>query len=173
MPLYTLTSVDKEHLNAKPVLLIDVDGVISLFGFAQDRPPNGAYHWVNGILHFISDGAGKRLVRLEQAYELVWATGWEETANEYLPHLLGLGREFPCLSFDDVPRFGVAHWKLSAIDRYVGTRRPVAWIDDSIDDGCLDWAATRPGPTLLVRTDCHTGIRDDHVNELLAWAKSL
>lgn len=165
--------MSKEHINAKPVLLIDVDGVISLFGFAQDQPPSGAYHWVNGILHLISDGAGERLMRLDEAYELVWATGWEETANEYLPHLLGIGRELPCLSFDHTPRFGVAHWKLSAIDRYVGNHRPVAWIDDSIDEACHDWAANRQAPTLLVTTNCETGIREEHVNELLAWAKSL
>jgi hypothetical protein len=154
-------------------LLIDVDGVISLFGFAQGEQPDGAFHWVNGILHLISDGAGERLLRLDDAYELVWATGWEETANEHLPHLLGLGRELPCLSFDALPRFGVAHWKLSAIERYVGSDRPVAWIDDSIDEACHDWAACRPGPTLLIRTHCHVGISDEHVEDLLAWAHSL
>jgi hypothetical protein len=148
---------------------VDVDGVISLFGFDRHNPPLGAYHSINGVLHYISQAAGERLIRLRERYELVWATGWEETANEYLPYLIGLPGELPCLSFDDYPQFGTAHWKLTAIERY-GGQRPLAWIDDSLDDSCEAWAARRSAPTLLVRTQCHEGICDQHVDELLAWA---
>jgi hypothetical protein len=147
--------------------------VISLFGFDRHNPPDGAYRSINGIPHFISSSAGERLVRLGSHYELVWATGWEETANEHLPYLLGLPGELPCLSFDECPTFGRAHWKISAIDRYAGTERPLAWIDDSFDESCLDWAAARPAPTLLVQTACGEGIREEHVAELVAWAGQL
>ena len=70
----------------KPLLFVDVDGVISLFGFApsQDEAP-GPFHWVDGIAHCIPADAGSRLARLAERFELVWATGWEEKANEYLP----------------------------------------------------------------------------------------
>jgi hypothetical protein len=157
----------------KPALLVDVDGVISLFGFAQDRRPAGDFHWVNGVLHFISAGAGERLLRLNGHYELVWATGWEETANEYLPRLLGLPAELPCLRFDDNPIFGSAHWKLGSIDRFAGPDRPLAWIDDSLDTSCHAWASTRTGPTLLVETASEEGIQDHHVDKLLAWSTQL
>jgi hypothetical protein len=157
----------------KPALLVDVDGVISLFGFAQDRRPAGSFHWVNGVLHYISGGAGERLRRLSERFELVWATGWEETANEYLPRLLDLPGELPCLRFDDNPIFGSAHWKLGAIDRFAAPQRPLAWIDDSLDHGCHAWAHARPGPTLLVQTESDKGIQDEHVNNLLAWAHHL
>jgi hypothetical protein len=162
-----------EHKNLKPALLLDVDGVISLFGFAQDRRPAGAFHWIDGILHYISAGAGGHLLRLKDSYELVWATGWERTANEYLPHLLGLPGELPCLSFDDFPVFGQAHWKLAAIERFAGRERPLAWIDDCHDGSCLAWAEARSGPTLLVSTLSAEGIRDEHVDRLLRWASEL
>jgi hypothetical protein len=49
----------------------------------------------------------------------------------------------------------------------------LAWIDDDLDDHCDAWAAARPGPTKLVRTDPATGMTDDHVRELLEWAERL
>ena len=108
-------------------------------------------------------------MKLGAAYELVWATGWEERANEHLPFLLGLGRTLPTLRFDERPEWGTAHWKLSAIDTYAGDR-PAAWVDDSFNDACYDWAARRQAPTLLVRTDPAVGLTDAHVEQLLAWA---
>jgi hypothetical protein len=165
--------MDKEHLNAKPILLIDVDGVISLFGFAQRARPAGSFHSVNGVPHYISERAGTGLARLADHFELVWATGWEETANEYLPALLGLPAELPYLRFDDYPEFGRAHWKLAAIDAYCGDRRALAWIDDCHDEACRDWAAGRPGPTLLVPTQAGEGMLESHVDELIGWAGGL
>jgi hypothetical protein len=158
--------------NTHPILFVDVDGVISLFGFDPHNPPAGVYHSINGVLHYISRDAGKRLTRLTDRYELVWATGWEEAANDYLPQLLGLPGELPCLSFDSCPQFGTSHWKIAAIDTYAGPR-PLAWIDDSHDESCRQWAAARAAPTLLVRTACEAGIADEHVERLLSWASGL
>jgi len=155
-----------------PLLFVDVDGVISVFGFPHDAPAPGRFHSVDGIPHCISDGSGERLLRLAETLELVWASGWEERANEHLPHLLGLGREFPTLSFDETPLWGAAHWKLSAIDAYAGDR-PAAWIDDNFNDACFAWAQRREAPTLLVHTEPATGITDEHVAELEAWAVGL
>jgi hypothetical protein len=161
------------HTNSPPVLFVDVDGVISLFGFPSGGVPPGQFHWVDGIAHCISDGAGVRLRRLAGAFELVWATGWEEKANEYLPLLLDLpDDELPVLRFDGRAVFGTAHWKLEAIDEYAGDRA-AAWIDDSLDERCTRWADARPAPTLLVETDAAVGITDDHVAALLDWAEGL
>jgi hypothetical protein len=129
-------------------------------------------HSVDGIAHCLSHGSGERLLRLADGFELVWATGWEERANEHLPHLLGLPHHLPTLSFDESPEWGTAHWKLSAIDRYA-RGRAAAWIDDSFDGSCFGWAEARPEPTLLIHTEPATGITDAHVDELLAWAESL
>jgi hypothetical protein len=157
----------------KPVLFLDVDGVISLFGFEHAGPLPGDLHWVNGVLHCISHGAASRIRRLRERFELVWATGWEETANEYLPGLLGLPDELPFLTFDGRARFGTAHWKVDAIDAYAGRDRPAAWVDDCHDESCERWATSRTAPTLLIRTQADEGILDRHVEQLLAWAAAL
>jgi hypothetical protein len=149
---------------------VDVDGVLSVFGFPHTAPPPGRMYSVDGMPHCLVHGCGDRLVRLSATYELVWATGWEERANEHLPHLLGLGRAYPTLAFDNQPQWGAAHWKLSAIERYAEDR-PAAWIDDNFNEACRFWAAKRSAPTLLVHTDPAVGITDTHVEELEAWAR--
>ncbi|HEY7633137.1 MAG TPA: HAD domain-containing protein [Thermoleophilaceae bacterium] len=157
----------------RPILFVDVDGVISLFGFSQADPPPGSFHWVDGVIHCINEACGPRLIRLSESYELVWATGWEEKANEYLPHLLSLDvSELPIVSFDTGAVFGSAHWKLDALNEYA-RGRPAAWVDDFLDDECERWADGRSEPTLLVRTESHTGLTDELVDELLAWADAL
>ena len=156
----------------RPVLFVDVDGVISLFGFEPTGSPPGTFHSIDGILHCIGANAASRLARLSEAYERVWATGWEEKANEYLVHLLDMPAELPLLTFDGRAVFGSSHWKLEAIDDY--TRgRAAAWIDDNLDAECERWAAGRGAPTLLVPTEHAVGITDEHVELLLRWAEEV
>jgi hypothetical protein len=151
-------------------LAVDIDGVISLFGF-EERPAHSHLQLVDGVPHCISLTAGSRLLRLSEHFELVWASGWEDKANFYLPQLLGLP-ELPHIGFDVSPRSGGTHWKLAAMEDYVGDR-PVAWIDDNFDDSCYEWAEQRPVPTLLVPTEPHLGLEEGHVDALAAWATSL
>lgn len=160
-------------MSQPPVLAVDVDGVISLFGFdgpLADVP--GRFHLIDGVAHCIADGAGPRLLRLAEHYELVWATGWEERANEHLPLLLGLPADLPVLTFGGRARFGTAHWKLEALDAYAGGR-PLAWIDDSLDRSCREWAESRTAPTLLVPTVSDIGLTDPQVETLIGWSEGL
>jgi hypothetical protein len=164
----------------QPILFVDVDGVISLFGFREpyglasgnapsDDRPSGTLHNVNGIPHYIKDSAGAHLRALSAHFELVWATGWEETANEHLPHILDLGRELPFLTFDGRVAAGACHWKIEAIEEYAG-RRPVSWIDDNFDQSCYDWAERRAARTLLIETERHVGMHDAHCEQLINFA---
>jgi hypothetical protein len=156
----------------RPILFVDVDGVISLFGFPHDGPLPGRFHQVEGIAHCIGHHAGERLTRLAERYELVWATGWEERANEHLPHLMSLRLpEMPTLTFGGQARWGTAHWKLDALDEYAGDR-PLAWIDDNIDETCRAWAGQRAAPTLLVPTESDRGLEVTHVDALIEWVES-
>jgi hypothetical protein len=157
----------------RPLLLIDVDGVISLFGFDPAQPPAGHFQIVDGIAHFLSGTAGEHLRRLSGTFEPAWCTGWEEKADEYLPHALGLPHSFPHLTFGEDPSSLHGHWKLAAIDSYAGPDRPLAWIDDGHDEFCEAWAAARTGPTLLVSTEPATGLTEHQVVELLEWARRL
>jgi hypothetical protein len=155
-----------------PLLLVDIDGVISLFGFDRETRPPGSFIAVEGIMHFLSASAGEHLRRLAEGFELVWCSGWEEKANEYLPGALGLGAGLPHLSFDNRPA-NSAHWKLTAIERYAGPTRPLAWIDDAHDAATRSWAAARPGPTLIVTTEPPVGLTEADVKCLLGWAAGL
>lgn len=157
---------------SRPVLFVDVDGVISVFGFADGAPPPGRFHNVDGTVHCIREACGGHFRRLAAHFELVWATGWEERANEHLPWILGLEGEWPTLSFDERPVWGTAHWKLAPIDRYA-RGRPAAWIDDSLSDECYEWAERRSEPTLLVHTDPAVGITPEQVDLLEGWARDL
>jgi hypothetical protein len=155
----------------EPVLMVDVDGVISLFGFDPQHPPAGRFEMVDGIAHFLSATAGEHLRLLARSFELVWCTGWEEKANEYLPLALGLPGKLGFLSFGSAVGPGVAHWKLSAIDAYAGADRPLAWVDDALDDRAEAWAAARPGPTRLICTDPAVGLTEAQVTDLVEWAR--
>jgi hypothetical protein len=157
---------------SRPLLAVDVDGVISLFGF--DEPPPGSdarFQLVDGMMHCISLGAGRRLLQLGEHFEMVWATGWEQKANDYLPDILGLP-ELPYLTFGGASRFGSAHWKLGPLDEY-GSGRALAWIDDSFDESCYEWAQNRDEPTLLVPTESALGLEDAQTEALIAWTEGL
>jgi hypothetical protein len=179
--------------DGRPLLMVDIDGVISLFGFpggalSTPRPgtspspeastsatPDGSFHTVDGIPHFLSHTAAAHLLTLARDFDLVWASGWEEKAEEYLPRLLGLPAGLPFLSFERSQGAGRSidgHWKLDAIDTYAGTR-PLAWIDDAFDESCHAWASARPAPTLLVPTIPASGLTSEEALLLETWAQEL
>ena len=170
--------------------MVDIDGVISLFGFPSyalagprsargtaalglDGALNGALHTIDGIPHFLSRAAAAHLLILAEDFDLVWCSGWEEKAEENLPRLLGLPAGLPFLRFErrqGVGRSINGHWKLDAIDAYAGTR-PLAWIDDALNSACHAWAEERSGPTLLVETDPAVGLTSAEAELLVAWAR--
>ena len=157
---------------SRPILAVDIDGVLSLFG--SEEPPDAGttrFQLVDGVPHRISLIAGERLRRLSESFDLVWASGWEDKANFYLPELLGLP-ELPHVGFDGTARGGAAHWKLGPLEEFANGRA-LAWIDDNFDQSCYDWAQERPEPTLLVLTESHLGLEEAHVDALNAWAGSL
>lgn len=167
-------------MSEKPLLFIDVDGVISTYGFAGNlRDPRqaageqgvkfGSFHMVDGIVHHIGADMDRRISALLGHYESVWATGWGERANDHLVHILGLPGELEVVEFSVAPSTdGSGHWKLDSLtERARG--RAAAWIDDGHNEACLAWAQTRSEPTLLISTDPYVGLTDEQVEELIAW----
>jgi len=155
----------------KPLLFIDIDGVLSLFGFQSDSRPAGVWLNVEGIVHLISATASEHLQRLAEPFDLVWCSGWEEKANEHLLGALVLPNALPFLTFT-AQDGAQKHWKLDAIDDHA-SHRPLAWVDDAHDDSCRAWASARAAPTLLVSTDPPTGLTGAHVEALERWADRL
>jgi hypothetical protein len=154
----------------KPLLFVDIDGVISLFGFPPAEPPAGTWTSVDGVPHLISATASRHLLALARTFDLVWCSGWEEKADEHLFKVLCLPARPPFLTFHPPP--ANVHWKIGAVERHAGGR-PLAWIDDAFDDSCDTWAAARPAPTLLVATDPAVGLDESHVAALEAFARTL
>jgi hypothetical protein len=178
--------------------MVDIDGVISLFGVpggpvvgalaggasrigglgASGPPadgPTGSLCTIEGTPHFLSHAAAEHLLELRKQFELVWASGWEEKAGEHLPHLLGLPADMPFLRFarggSRIGSTGV-HWKLAAIERHAGARA-LAWVDDSFNDACHEWAREREAATLLVQTEPARGLTAREASLLSGWALGL
>jgi hypothetical protein len=162
----------------RPLLLVDIDGVISLFGGTELSSASpfagraGSFHSIDGIPHFLSSTAAAHLLDLQRDFELAWCSGWEEKANEHLPHLLGLPPGLPFLRFERSVGRANAHWKLAAIDEFAGVRA-LAWIDDALNAACHEWAQARPAPTLLVETQPRHGLTETEAEILSQWARSL
>lgn len=163
--------------------MVDIDGVVSLFGGWEGgwgpgntllgvRSGDGSLHSIDGTPHFLSFTAAAHLLELSSLFELVWASGWEERANEHLPHLLGLPPELPFLRFPRAVGRANAHWKLDAIDSYAG-ERPLAWVDDALNGACHEWARARRAPTLLVQTEPEHGLTSREATQLADWAQNL
>lgn len=154
--------------------MVDIDGVISLFGGALDpragAPAGSCLHSIDGTPHLLSSSAAAHLLALAGDYELVWASGWEERANEHLPRLLGLPPALPFLRFERAVGRSHAHWKLAAIERHAAGRA-LAWVDDCFNEACHEWARARAAPTLLVATDPTLGLTEREAQLLRAWAR--
>lgn len=176
----------------KPLLLLDIDGVINAFGILGEdstkydfdqgvQTSNGAVFRIR-----VPPGTQTRVQRLSQSFEMVWATMWMEDAHPCigLP-LLGIKECWPYVRFDgcinnwprEVPRYEPDRktFKLAYVADYVGDRS-MAWVDDDIQLDAAQWAEQRRErkiPTLLVRPQCHTGLTDSHVASLVRWARSL
>ncbi len=153
-------------------MLVDIDGVISLFG-GDLSAKTGAFHSIEGIPHFLSATAAAHLLDLAEHFEPVWCSGWEEKADEHLPHLLGLPAGLPFLRFDRSVGRSNAHWKLDAIDAYAG-RRALAWIDDAFNAACHEWAQRpRGADAARARPSPNTVSPQRERRLLLAWAQEL
>jgi hypothetical protein len=151
-----------------PLLLVDVDGVLSLYG-TGDGDLVGLL--VDGVPHLFSRDAAAALRGIAPLFECAWCTGWEDRADEHLPALLELPRGWPFVPLG--PAGASPHWKLAGIDAYAGSDRALAWIDDNHGPVVEEWASLRAGPTLLVGTEPHIGMTAEHAETLRAWASGL
>jgi hypothetical protein len=160
-----------EPASDKPLLFLDVDGVISL-RLLPGVMPRGEWHHFGLVQAYVSEHAGEHIRALQRRFEIVWATGWEQGANRYFRPMLGLEEDLHVLEFGLDAASGPSDWKIKEISR-AGGGRPVAWVDDGIVRRHERWARSRKAPTMLVKTDPYEGISGDEVARLIEWADAI
>jgi hypothetical protein len=156
----------------RPLLLIDVDGVVCPYGDELADPAAAGIDRTSvGYLPvWLSRGIAGRMKLLGKSFQLVWCTSWEDQAAESLAPHLQLPA-MPVIHFDE-PVSEDGHWKWPAIDAFVGGH-PFAWIDDELGRADFARAERRPIPTRLVRIEGSHGLEDSHVEELQDFAEAV
>ena len=154
----------------RPILLVDVDGVLNPWASAICPEGYLEFEFFPGERVLLSPGHGELLTALAAHYELVWATAWEHNANRLIAPVLSLPElrviEFPLSGSDLFFR------KLPAVIDAVGDR-PCAWIDDQHQPDHYDWARERGVPTLILHVDPAEGLTSRVVEQLTHWVAGL
>ncbi len=159
-----------DHGDPRPVLLVDVDGVLNPW-CAEGCPPGfSSYDFFSGERVLLSPAHGELLTSLAFAYQLVWATAWEHNANRLICPVLDLP-ELPVIEFPLDGR-DLYFRKLPAVIEAVG-QRPCAWIDDEHWPDHYSWARRRGVPTLIVDVNPAEGLTGDAAAQLAGWAADL
>jgi hypothetical protein len=165
-------------VTGRPLMLIDVDGVVNLGQFmssARRGKLKGGEGWYSGRAGDRHDPWAKRIVlnrrwgpmlrSLEaEGAELAWATAWNEAANWWISPLLGLG-ELPVAPAWDGRKAGtVIPWTEG---------RPWAWLEDREFELEAASALTGSTPHLPVLVDPEKGLGWDHIERARKWLVSL
>jgi len=155
---------------SRPILLVDVDGVLNPWE-AESCPDGFAeYEFFPGERVLLSPAHGELLTSLAAAYDLVWATAWEDDANRFISPVLALPA-LPVIEFPIDERNPLFR-KLPAVAEAVGSR-PCAWIDDVHPPDHYEWAEARGAPTLIVDINPAEGFTSAIAEQLARWAAGL
>ncbi len=154
----------------RPLLLLDVDGVLNPFGAATCPRDFTEHHlFPDEEPVRVNPAHGSWITELAASSDIAWATGWNHDANQLLAPLLKIPA-LPMLTMPSAPFHPSA--KVPLIDAYA-EQRPLAWIDDAHTTEARSWADQRTAPTLLITADPAVGLNRQSIDQLVAWAAQL
>lgn len=141
---------------ARPLLALDVDGPIALFG--EHSPHEVRELWVGEVPITISRNVPQILGKLHQTFQLFWYTSWERSASYQLAPKLGLPSGLPWVSLNLAHATPGESRKLPALKKWLRIEGPLAVVDDEIGHDMVAWADSRQHPTLLLEIDPRFGV---------------
>lgn len=117
----------------KPVLLLDVDGVLNIFGEAYAARE---VRLDDGHAFYPSPFTRPFMRQAWREFDVIWCTAWRASANA-IARWANLGRrpwiEIPQSAFD-------GDWKLAGVVRRLGrTTRRLVWLEDGISEEAYGW----------------------------------
>lgn len=175
-------------MNGRPLVLLDVDGVVSIGLYASSKfrarmmfhdKPNWysgrAFGHPQGTRIFLDRRWGPMVRSIAGAgADLAWATRWEMDANYCIGPLLGLP-SLPVVPVNHVIDDVLQPKARLAVPWAQMQRRPWAWIDNEPGELDMATAMTHGGehPFLPVLTESTQGLMQEDADKVIAWIRSL
>ncbi|MFC4373306.1 HAD domain-containing protein [Nocardia halotolerans] len=176
-----------ERVMSKPLLYLDVDGVLNPWRAKPEKRPAGyethrltPAAWlaeypspprrVKPLRVWLNPEHGPKLLALGEVFDLWWATTWEHDANTQIGPLIGLP-ELPVVEWRSTKRFGPdgVFWKTAELVEHAAGR-PFVWVDDDITVRDRRYVEQHhPALALLHYVDPAKGLLDDDFDTLQAW----
>lgn len=160
-------------MSERPLLLVDVDGVLNPFG--RPKPDFRRYTCaIDGETYTVHlnprHGAMLMDLALRTKAELVWATTWEDAANEWIAPRIGLPRLPVIQVAQDKPSEVGEMFKTPHVADYVAGR-PFVWFDDCIFNEDEDYLRGHQGvgEFLLIQVAPRAGLTSNHLATALEW----
>lgn len=148
----------------RPLLFLDVDGVLNCPGREQERHE---YVILDGSHCYVPRGTKKRVQQICAVYEPIWCTAWLGRAHTAWRDYLGLvGVSWPYVNYreykliDLIKMAGERRWAYVDDDAYGYELRGLGWTEDMLAG-------------LVIAPDPYVGLTDDHVAQLLDYARSV
>ncbi|MFD0689714.1 HAD domain-containing protein [Actinomadura fibrosa] len=151
---------------SRPILLLDVDGVLNPFGTAECPAGFTEHELFTGEEPVrLCPAHGEWIKELQEVFDVAWATGWNDEANRLLAPLLGI-EPLPVVPMPPIPFH--PREKVPAVARFAG-RRPAVWMDDLHTPEAREWSIAREQATLLIPIDPTEGLTRSAVVRAIMW----